>query len=209
VKAAWLGVARLGMAWRGVAWLGGARRGKARAPTEQQRMSTAYSESLTVESRAWPDFALWLETMSDDGQWCPCTFAREGNNQAAQMRLGDAMALVDGHSRWFEMKAEETAQHGNFFLETWSNRALFKPGWMLTSQCDFLCYYFLDEGLYVIDFGALRRWAFHERRLYRYPERCQGKRRQRNDSWGRCVPVSVVGDEVGFKVWRFEQGVWR
>src|SRR5262245_10679204 len=96
-----------------------------------------------------------------------------------------------------EIKAEEANNHDRFFLETWSNRSRFTPGWMLTLSCDVLLYHFLREDeLYVIPFGRLRKWAFHDVRIYQFQERCQKKRVQLNDTWGRCVPILTLCREL-------------
>jgi hypothetical protein len=47
-----------------------------------------------------------------------------------------------------------------------------------------------------VPFDRLRTWAFHDGRIYLYPERMQSKYDQMNDTWGRCVPISVVLREV-------------
>lgn len=106
-----------------------------------------------------------------------------------------------------ELKTEERNQYGNFFLETWSNRQWKKLGWLYTLQTDVLLYYFLmDRALYSIDFHRLQSWAFGHcnggtempARLYDFKERPQKKHDQRNDTWGRPVPIKTIKREVGF-----------
>lgn len=103
---------------------------------------------------------------------------------------------------------------GNLFLETWSNRNLearesqaergSKPGWMVSQRADLLLYYFMDsDDLLVVPLFRLKRWAFGygttPGRIYQYPERAQGKYNQMNDTWGRCVPVSILEKETKLK----------
>lgn len=109
-----------------------------------------------------------------------------------------------------EVKAEEENLHGNFFLETWSNRERFTPGWMLTLNADLLFYYFIRErALYVMRFQDLKRWAFGQWRgepghLYEYPEKAHGKRAQPNLTMGRCVPIRVIEDALRGRFQRHE-----
>jgi hypothetical protein len=122
-----------------------------------------------------------------------------------QKSVGDVLLNSDEKTVWaIEIKNEETKRHGNLFLETWSNCKWFTPGWMFTLQCDLLFYYFQDvRELYVIPFENLRDWAFrqpsvsaHRGRLFDFPEKCQVKREQLNDTWGRCVPIDTIENEV-------------
>lgn len=132
-----------------------------------------------------------------------------------QETIGD---IVLNHHRTQEMfsvelKCEESERYGNFFLETWSNRN-YDPrrvGWIFTILADFIWYYFIDsDRLYVIDNRKLFTWA-HELpskvieggsgRMYDFPERTQGKYNQMNKTCGRCVPISTIGDEVGWTLY--------
>lgn len=115
-----------------------------------------------------------------------------------QRSVGDMLYNRDTDSVYsIEVKAEQNNEHGNFFLETWSNRARFTVGWMYSLNADFLFYHFLkNDQLYIIPFQKLRRWAFHDRRVFEFPERKQSKYDQLNDTWGRCVPIAVVTHEL-------------
>lgn len=130
----------------------------------------------------------------------------------------------DGRIWGVECKAEET-YYGNLFLETWSNRNLrnahshadrgSNPGWLLKTRADLLFYHILErDELWIIHMLSLKRWAFVMRsehrsprasgcapermagRVWDFPIREQRKRRQRNDTWGRCVPIEVLKDEL-------------
>ncbi|MHC4510749.1 MAG: hypothetical protein ACYTAO_17640, partial [Planctomycetota bacterium] len=137
---------------------------------------------------------------------------------ALQHSAGDILARKDGKLVAIELKVEQGDKWGNFFLETWSNRQRFTTGWMFPPKLDyrtrpdFLWYMFLDEHrLYSIDFAKLWDWAFRKPsatiaggtgRLFDFRERLQGKTTQRNDTWGRAVPIDVIRNEIGF---RFEE----
>lgn len=121
-----------------------------------------------------------------------------------QKQYGDVLSETTDGVLAVEIKAEQENSHQNLFLETWSNRARFTVGWMWTLDADVLLYYFVNERvMYSIQFARLRRWAFHDLRIYDFPEKKQGKYIQKNDTWGRCVPIEVVGNEVGFNRYRF------
>jgi hypothetical protein len=124
-----------------------------------------------------------------------------------QLHYGDALIQRNEEAYIVEFKVEAIDSHDNFFLETWSNRGMGRRGWLDHLRTDWLLYYFLDPGdLYVFDFPKLRRWAFgsnlSEARIYRYPEKQQGKYAQRNDTWGRCVRIAHLVSEVSPKCYR-------
>jgi hypothetical protein len=119
-----------------------------------------------------------------------------------QRSVGDIVFSADADTFFsIEVKAEETCRHGNFFLETWSNRKRFTRGWMDHLNADLLLYHFIDEDLlYRIPFGQLRDWAFVKGRIYAFDEKPQRKREQLNDTWGRCVPIQVLSDELNLQL---------
>lgn len=113
----------------------------------------------------------------------------------------------------FELKAERRFT-GNLFLETWSNKNLNvrtshatrggNPGWLYKIRADVCLYYFLDvDKLYSIDVFTLKRWAFghgpkgmeSQGRIFDFPERLTDVE-QENDTWGRCVPISILAKEL-------------
>lgn len=112
-----------------------------------------------------------------------------------------------------ELKAERI-HTGNLFLETWSNKNLNNreshaerggnPGWFWKIRSDVLLYYFIDvDKLYSLDVFTLKRWGFghgpkgkeSHGRLFDFPEKVT-RVDQENDTWGRCVPVQVLWDEL-------------
>ncbi len=119
-----------------------------------------------------------------------------------QKSAGDVLYNTDAETVYAaEIKAEEENKYGNFFFEVWSNRSRFTPGWMFTLRTDLLLYHFLaDDLLYVIPFERLRKWAFHDLRIYSHPERQQNKHQQLNDTWGRCVPIATLAREIDLQI---------
>jgi hypothetical protein len=130
-----------------------------------------------------------------------------------QLQIGDVLINdVRGRVCGVEFKVEESNKYGNFFLETWSNRNLESrqsyadrgnnQGWLYHLKSDFLFYYFLDsDDLYIFDLFTLKRWAYGHGdvsgNIYRFPEKPQSKHAQLNDTWGRCVPIAVLQEELG------------
>ncbi len=160
---------------------------------------SAFDEAKKVEARSLEILTPFIRARSNGGQFILIEKGRLALE--LQRQIGDAAFNARDGVLWtVEVKAEEENKYGNFFLETWSNRARYTMGWMVTLNSDLLLYHFLkSDELYVMNFQNLKRWAWWERRIYRYPEREQGKREQLNDTWGRCVPISVISREVGFR----------
>ncbi len=115
-----------------------------------------------------------------------------------QKRYGDLFLNSSSGEIWsVEVKTEQGNKHNNLFLEVWSNRSRDTLGWMHNLNCDILLYFFLDEmDLYSIRMPRLQDWFFSEQE--RFPLKRQNKYDQKNDTWGRCVPISVIGQEVGY-----------
>ncbi len=132
-----------------------------------------------------------------------------------QETVGDLlMNQPSGHLHSVEFKAEQENKYGNFFLETWSNRNLedknshamrgSNVGWLAKLKADWLFYHFLgSDELFIMDLFKLQRWAFGANgaagSIYKYPEKPQSKYPQPNDTWGRCVPIEIIEDQVHFK----------
>ena len=171
----------------------------------------AFDEGLAVEHQGMVVLTPFLRTRAHDGQFVLvnkgplCTFLQRSVGDALLNTTATTMTTV-------EIKCEAEARYGNFFFETWSNKNLdgklrhaergSSPGWMMTLRADWLMYYFVaTDDLYVMDFFKLKRWAFtHETghpSIEKYPERCQAKRQQPNDTWGRCVPIQAVKSALG------------
>lgn len=172
----------------------------------------AFSNSRLVEARSLMILQPFLRERSQDGA---LVFIEKGPlAKSLQQTIGDAvMTDKNGGFRSVEIKAERENRHGNLFLEIWSNRNLedrvshakvgSNPGWMIKLRADLLLYHFINnDELYVIDFFRLKRWAFRDRRIFSFPERGETQSSQRNDTWGRCVPIETLVREVGAKLFR-------
>lgn len=122
---------------------------------------------------------------------------------------GDYTIFKGDQPYGIELKAEASNRHSNFFLETWSNRRWYTLGWLFKLRGDSLFYYFVEEKeLWTIKIPALQSWAFGSDELagqvYKYPEKKQAKYDQKNDSWGRCVPIAVLQKELGDAIKQFK-----
>lgn len=124
-----------------------------------------------------------------------------------QRTVGDALCNTHNGAIWaIEFKVEQRYT-GNLFLETWSNLKVpgyNKPGWLVTLNTDILWYYFLDNGqLISLPFQRLKHWALVQGNVYRWPEKLQRKHEQRNHTYGRIVPISILLDALdGFHCYR-------
>lgn len=113
----------------------------------------------------------------------------KGNDFLSRETAGDVIGI--------ELKTE-LKHTGNLFIETWSNKKRWTPGWLYASLADYLLYHFLDvEECYVISMRALKAFCFttpsvrsgSAGRLADYREVEQVKHDQMNDTWGRLVPI--------------------
>lgn len=159
----------------------------------------AFSEASKVEARSLEILRPFIEQRAFNGQYVLTSKGRLARE--LQKTVGDILMNRDDESVVaVELKAEETSKHGNFFLETWSNRNRLTPGWMVTNRADVLLYHFLEQDtLYAMSLPKLQGWAFRQGEIYKYPEKPQVKYTQRNDTWGRCVPIGVIERQVKFK----------
>ena len=173
-------------------------------------MGKAFEQCRCVEQRAMNDLESFFRQMSWDGRFVITDKGRL--SYKLQKTVGDVLinSQRTAETVGVEVKAEEENKHGNFFFETWSNRSRWKPGWMSGLDADVLCYYFIKEQeLYLINLEKLRIWAFtlperqRTQNIYHFPEKPQSKYQQLNDTWGRCVPISVVGEYVGFRKYTY------
>lgn len=171
-------------------------------------MMPGYQDANAVEQRGMDVLLPFLKLRIFEGHY---VLPKRGPiSKAIQKDFGDFLFNSDADTiRSIELKIEEKYT-GNLYLETWSNRNLenFKsyaergmnPGWFWTSKADFLGAYFLDtDDFYIASFFKLRRWAFKQEQIFRYPEKPQQKYSQLNDTWGRCVTISDLPSEVCLK----------
>lgn len=129
-----------------------------------------------------------------------------------QSTLGDYFMNSDDETAWaVEHKCEYSNRHGNFFLETFSNKSRGRPGWLWTQGADILLYHFLRDGeVYWLRLKALRAWLYGhveingrmQPRIHAYPERQQARYDQLNDTWGYCVTIADIC--AGMNVTRYD-----
>lgn len=165
------------------------------------------SSSRSIEQQAMAEVTMFLQSLT------PRVSLTEAS-EFLQAVWGDYTILKNGLPYGIELKAEAENRHGNFFLETWSNRAWFTLGWMYKLRGNSLFYYFVQEKeLYTISIPALQAWAFGSNdkpgRIYGYPEKRQSKYFQKNDSWGRCVPIAVLQKALEGDIKLFRLGTER
>jgi hypothetical protein len=115
---------------------------------------------------------------------------------AFQQNFGDLIVKKNGMIYFIDIKTEGEDKYGNLFLETWSNKKRNTPGWFVSDvgvKADFIYYIFLQQRiLYILDLPKLRKWAFDDKNIERYPEKMQNKYDQFNDTWGKCVKIIDV-----------------
>jgi hypothetical protein len=174
----------------------------------------AFRTASLVESRGLSVLLPWLEERSYGGRLVHLAKGRLA--EELQREVGDLVLNTDAETfHSIEVKCEEENRTGNLFLETWSNRKRFKRGWLDHCNADWLLYYFLgSDELYRVSLPRLKQWALIDKNLFRsaagllpdfqFKEKCQGKYNQLNDTWGVCVPIPVLKQEVGLK--RIEPG---
>ena len=175
----------------------------------------AFDNARQIELAGKEDLVRFLEAQACSGR---VVLTDKGPlSTFLQETVGDAVMNDRQMDTWgVEFKIEEK-HTGNLFLETWSNLARRNPGWTVKLNADILLYYFLDcKHLYSISFQRLAKWAFGDSdafrqdqrvigrspgRIYDFPERKQRKRDQRNDTWGRVVPVTTLEKEIGLRAY--------
>jgi hypothetical protein len=162
----------------------------------------AFEQAGLVEAESRKILEPLLDLAAYHGRW-----VWNGKGRLArelQASAGDIILNTDSDTIVaVELKAERRGSR-NLFLEAWSNRSRFNPGWMWKSDADLLLYHFLSvDELYCIDFQRLKRW-FHDCENHsrppwtQWPQALQGRYEQRNDTWGVLIPIAQIGEHVGF-----------
>lgn len=158
----------------------------------------AFIAACRVEDRSWEVLEPYLKTRAFDGRFVRT--AKGPLSLELQKSVGDVLVNSDRLSvTGIEVKAEERYT-GNLFLERWSNRSCFTPGWFETLRTDLLWCHFLDKDVvYEIGFQRLRQWLYwHTGRghpkCHTFVLAKQGKYEQKNDTWGYLVPVRELRD---------------
>lgn len=127
-----------------------------------------------------------------------------------QLRLGDILfnSIRGGNLVSVEVKTEWSNKWGNLYFELWSNKSRGKRGWFYTMECDWLFYLFLnDMHLIAIPWAELHSWAGNGR-IEKFPNKKQNKHHQLNDTWGFCVPLSVLRREIRMVEYQMVDSVW-
>lgn len=158
---------------------------------------SAFGKASEVEARGQEILIPWLRYKYDD-----LVLNTGGRLHLELQGICDCFAHKAGEVIAIEIKVEESNEHGNLFLESWSNKSRYNPGWLIKSEADLLVYYFLStDECYVLRMQQLKAWAFttdHGRwAISHFPERQQNKYDQRNDTWGWCVPIQNCMDVAG------------
>lgn len=180
-------------------------------------MRNAFDDARETEARGIGPIAEFLRQQSTQGRF---VFTDKGPLALElQKSVGDALVNVEGRRvLGVEFKVEDENKYNNFYLEMWSNRSRFTPGWMITNRADILLYMFLDKmELHTISMGSLKRWAFGSSgsktdagHIFDWPMKPQRKRDQKNDTWGFCVPIETIRQQVGIRTYqRDSDGQWR
>lgn len=168
-----------------------------------------FEEACGVEREAWRILEPFLEREADSGRFVVTNKGTLG--RFLQETIGDVLVMRKGRVWAVEIKAERKFTT-RLFLEMWSNRNLdvldshayrgSNPGWMFKSRADLLFYYFLPPAdlLYIISMFALKRWAFghneYAGKIYDHVELQARAYDQLNDTWGRCVPIETLKQEI-------------
>lgn len=117
--------------------------------------------------------------------------------RVAQMN-GDYSYLYYHKRLYLELKYDNTT-YPNFFIETWSNKKRKTKGWVhkiKTYGC--FTYVFLKTGkVYSFQGPHLAKVLFDDGWLYNFTEKEQNQYDQKNDTWGRPIPVNVLINKVG------------
>jgi hypothetical protein len=171
----------------------------------RERGVNAFYDALKVEEKGMRYLFPFLKSYAHEGQIV--RIAKGDLAEKLQQEIGDVLlnSKKDQSLLAFELKIEERNPHGNLFLETWSNKSRQKPGWMCNElMATWLGYFFIKEqDFYIIRLSELRQWAFQRAsklgrgcRIEDFEEKEQNKRQQLNDTWGRCVPITILKNET-------------
>jgi len=168
----------------------------------------AFVEASKVEERSWEILRPFIETRCHNGRYVRT--AKGPLARDLQKQVGDVLFNSDDSTVYaIEIKAEQ-GYTGNVFLERWSNRSRFTPGWFETQNCDLLLYHFLsNDSLYGFNFQKLREWFYCcDHRAVpvaaKYPHYKQGRYTQLNDTWAYLVPIREIPKAVTVGVWHPE-----
>jgi len=157
----------------------------------------AWTKACQIEAQGQEILLPWLRHRYDN-----IVVNSGGRLQIELQKIADMFANKDDKVVALEIKVEYENLHDNLFLESWSNKSRYNPGWLVKSEADLLIYYFLKEDdAFVFGLQKLKKWAFESKlgkwQVANYPEKMQGKYQQLNDTWGWCVPIDVCMKAAG------------
>jgi hypothetical protein len=160
-------------------------------------MSEAFYEASKYEEIAKKELLPWLEKQLEHIQSMDRNYTDDNGARTLQLMAGDfLMHRKNGGGSFFAELKAEWSHTGNLFLETWSNKP-FRVGWMYHNHADRLFYYFCElKKLYVLDFPALKQWAFADNRIYQLNEVEQTKYDQPNKTFGRLAWIPMLFNEM-------------
>jgi len=153
-------------------------------------------QCLPIEQQSWDALEPYLKKRAYEGRFVRT--AKGPLSLELQKSVGDVLVNSSReHVTCIEVKAE-VKHTGNLFLERWSNRKRFTPGWLETLSTDLLWCHFIDnDTVYELPFQRVRQWLYwhegtghpiaHGFRLAK-----QGKYEQLNDTWGYIVSLASL-----------------
>lgn len=162
---------------------------------------TAYDDCLTVEAKGQKIIQEWLTKRG-----CVVVFNVNDSRGAEFQSFGDLIVVRPNQNKHelIELKIEEENSFGNLFIETWSNKNWWNPGWIYKSKAEWLFYYFLrEDALYQVSMNNLKRFVFSTgesgkvETFARYKEKAQRKYNQPNQTCGLCVPIEDLEKHAG------------
>lgn len=120
------------------------------------------------------------------------------HDRKAQKFYGDYVQNELGMpSQYAELKCE-AKWTGNLAIELWSNRRRGTTGWFYSAEYRLMMYYFEDrDKLYEFSWPEFKSWASDmdmsgQWVIDRFPQKCQRKHEQLNDTWIALVPIGQV-----------------
>jgi len=129
-------------------------------------------------------------------QWLKATYPdMRPATRVEQFRGIDRVAMSEQGVVTLDYKCDTRGMStGRMFLETVSNSVTKRPGWLLTSEADWLVYYVVPDEVWMFLFANIRGAIANWRQTY-------GERSARNegyDTLGVCVPFSVAATRVEY-----------
>lgn len=142
----------------------------------------------------------WLDRYFREQGW---TIEHTTSHEERKLHRGDRIFTRNGDRYYVEYKSGlQTANTGNIFLETISVDMADVPGWVYTSQADYLMYACLLNSVILIFVPSVLREKIAElKRLFR---EVPTSNRQNNgyNTWGLIIPLDYAIEHIAGKVLR-------